>query len=227
MVTLPTTDKIENWTTLVSAVLEVIEDEGSETISYIPKAIGLAEERLTRELDTLGLNTVATVTVNPNGRFISKPTRYRIAFDVSYPSANGEQKYLTKVNDDFLDAYWPSRASVGKPKYYADKDDSNWAIAAPVSVTTAFEIKHLARPTPLSAAASTNYFTNKTPDALFYATMVHMAEFLKQWSQIEVWEKEYQVALSNINNEGRRARRDDGVDPRSPKISQNTLLRGN
>ena len=68
--------KITNYTTLVAAVQEVSENDGSEFLAYIPTAIGLAEELLFKELDLEDLETKATGSLSSNVSTLNKPSGY-------------------------------------------------------------------------------------------------------------------------------------------------------
>ena len=65
------------------------------------------------------------------------------------------------------------------------------------------------------------------PDALFHASMSEMADFSRNNELKQYHEQSYVNVMTGINNEARRARRDEGLAPYSPNIQVNTLKQEN
>lgn len=216
-------DIITTYNTLVSAVVEAMEDDGTEFAAYIPTAIGLAESRLEKQVDTDGIVVVTTVTAVTGQYIVPKPAGYRFMKDLELYDGGAVTGLKKKVNS-FLRDYWPNPTATSTPAFYADYDKNNIMLAPTPDSTVTLWLTHGARPTKLSAGNQTNYFTNELPDALFYATMSNMAEFMKSWSTIPVWEQKYLDAIKGVNNEGRRARRDDDTTPVKNPPANNTLM---
>lgn len=218
---------ISNYTTLVSAVVNVTEDDSAEFRSYIPTAIGLAEDRMSREVDSQLFIVQTTVSLTASNRFASKPSGYRLGHEVIYKASSGDRKVLRKRTRGYCEVYWPYESSVAEPVYYADYDVSTFLVAPTPEQNTHMVITYEAQPTKITAAASTNHFTTYYPNALFYATMSEMAKFSKQWSQVPLWDAKYVEAIQGANNEGRRARRDANEPLSNPTPVNNTLQGSN
>lgn len=214
---------ITSYDTLVSAVIEAMEDDGAEFSSYIPTAIGLAESRLEKQIDTDGMIVVTTVVATAGNYIIPKPSGYKFMRDLEVVVSGNIIGMKKKVNS-FLRDYWPNPTATSTPAFYADYDKSNFMIApTPVSTVNLLLTSGI-RPTKLSAGNQTNYFTDELPDALFYATMGNMAEFMKNWSTLQVWDNKYLDAIKGLNNEGRRARKDDDTPVEQGSVANNTLM---
>lgn len=218
------TPPITSFTTLVSAVVDYFEDDGTEFKNYIPVAIDLAEQRLSREIDSSHLKTQARVSSSANSRLVQKPAGYKFAFNLRYVKPDGEIKTLKKTTDSFIEDYWPwANTSVGCPEFYADYDQNYFIVGPSCSNAGDFPLSYSGRPTPLTAAVSINVFTSSFSDMLFFATLREQAAFAKQYSQMDVLEKKYQTLLMSVVNEGRRERRDEGMEPHNPSSHRNTL----
>ena len=216
-----------SYTGLVSAVVDLAEDDSTEFSAYIPTAIFLAEERMVKEVDTHGVKAIATVTATSAPPYLTKPSGYRFTNDLFYvTSVSGSAVAPEYKNLSFIKDYWPKKDNTAAPKYVGDYDVSTWILAPTPDVDYVFTIEYTKSPTKLTAAASTNYFTDFCSDALFYATMVHMSEFMKDYQTAQVWEQKYQLAIQTLNNEGRRGRRSDGNVPKNPSGGLNTLTGG-
>ena len=75
---------IDSYSTLVSAVIEFAEDDSTEFQTYIPTAIDLAEQKLTKEMDTMGLTLEADVTASSGNGVVSKPSGFRLGYDLYF-----------------------------------------------------------------------------------------------------------------------------------------------
>lgn len=218
---------------LVSAVKALAEDDSTEFEAYIPTAIFIAEENLSRVVDTDGFKTSAVVTATPGNNLISKPANHKFNRNMWFSTSARQVNTVDIKNSDYIQDYWPvgtvstSSYPYGQPKYYGNYDKDNWIIApTPVSAYP-FSVKYDAQVTHLSAANQTNYYTSVTPEALLYGTMVGMAEFMKDYGTLAHWQTRYVAAVEAVGNEGRRNRRDNGSTPNNPESGQNTLNEDN
>jgi hypothetical protein len=207
---------------LVSAIKALAEDDSIEFAAYIPVAIHLAEERLVKEIDTEGLHFTDTISTSAGDPVLAKPSGYRLGYDLSFTTSGGIQM-MEKRTDDFLKDYWPVTTSVGIPKYYADKSNTEFMVAPAPASAYDFELNYTGNVSSLSNSVQSNYYTEFASDALFYGTMSNMSEFMKDYQIQSVWESKYDRAMQGINNQGRRGRREDGTAPSNPTPSLNTL----
>lgn len=216
---------IDSYANLKQAVLEAAEDTSDEINSYFPVALDNAEQRLLKELDVLGLKAITTVTASASSPTFRKPSGYRLGFSLAYIDPTTSAKtLLRKKTDDYLDEYWPNPTSVGTPKFYADEDNLFFRIAPSPISTVNVEVKYLKRPTALTSANPTNYYTDFASDALFYATMIEIGIWQRNDMLTAKFSEMYVAARDSLNNEGRRQRRDDGINPANPEVGQNTLF---
>lgn len=218
------TNPISSYTTLVSAVVDYFEDDSTEFKAYIPVAIDLAEQRLSREIDSTHLRVNTHVSSNASDRILNKPTGYKFAYNLRYMTPTGEIKTLVKTTDSYIEDYWPwANSSVGCPKYYADFTQTTFVIGPTVSNAGDFLLSYAGRPVPLTASTSINIFTSSFSDLLFYSTLIEQGKFARQNSMVQTLEANYQSCLKSVVNEGRRERRDQGLEPGNTQANMNTL----
>lgn len=213
---------ITDYDTLVQALKDIAEDDGTEFASYIPTAIDLAEERLIRELDLPDCEEKATGALTVNSPTITKPTGFKNMQFFSI-NANGSDAILKKRSEDFIMDYWPSSAIAGTPKYYADVSSTLLKIAPTPDLGYTYIMKYLKQPTKLSASNTTNYFVTDCQDLLFTACQIEMVKFMKAWSQVAVHEQTFTSARDTWNLNMKRYRRDGGHIPQNPNGGGNTL----
>lgn len=217
---------IESYSSLVSAVSEVAEDDSAEFLTYIPTAIDLAEVRLSRDIDSLGLVHTAIVTAQPSTATLTKPTGYKNGQDLSFVDpSTGQRVVMKKKHYSYILDYWPIPTSVGVPKYFADVDATTFILAPTCNASIAMTLRYEGRPTPLTTSAPTNWFTSNCPDALFSATMVEMSKFSRNYALKDLYEGAYAAAVQSLLNEARRARRDNSGNPQIGG-DVNTLIEG-
>lgn len=213
-----------NFNILTSMLSDYTEDADAEFTDRIPMFIELAEDRLFRDLDTFGFVVHSRTSVSTGDPLISKHSTNAICKGLFWVSTNNVQKPIEKRTDEFCKLYWPDRASVGTkpPKYYAEWDGSTFIFVPTVSNGT-LEASWVVRPTVLSTAHVSNWYTENTERALVGATMIEANLFMKNFEQVEMWEKRYAEEIAKLRNETRRQRRDDQQTPLSQGIGENTL----
>lgn len=216
---------ISNYTTLIQAIKDVVEDDGSELSSYIPTAIALAEERLMQELDFPELEDSKTGTLTANNKLVSKPATNDAGVSAFfYTNALGNKVLLRKRTIDFIYDYWPKDTNTGEPKYYSNYNLTQLVVAPTPNSTYAYEIRYYTIPTRLSTTNLNNYFTDKEcKQALFAASMVHVSIFMKSPADKDIWEAQYQQAASDWNYLAQRQRRDSSDVPNNPQGGPNTI----
>jgi hypothetical protein len=206
---------ITTYATLVQAVIDNVEDDSTEFAAFIPTALDLAEERLFRELELQDLETKATGALTINDSTLAKPTGYKYANYFKITSGSSDI-ILDKKREDYVIDYWPNPVLADVPKYYADASSTLFRLAPTPNLAYTYVIKYTKQPTKLSTTNTTNYFVEQCKDALFYATMLEMATFMKAWSQVAVWQALYDGVRDTWNINSLRMKRDDGMQLKNP-----------
>ena len=219
---------IINYNTLVSAITQALEDDSQETANYIPTAIANAEFRLLRQTDFTGVEVTTVVTATVSNRLVNKPNGYRLGKSIRYTTSAGLLQDLKKNTVSYCEKYWPyANTSVGNPKYYADYSNSQFLLSPTPDSAYEILVTHVVKPQGVSVGNQTNTYTEWMPDALFHVSMSEMADFSRNNELKQYHEQSYVNVMTGINNEARRARRDEGLQPVSPNINVNTLKQEN
>ena len=214
-----------NYTYLVNDIIEATENNGSEFVSYIPKMVNRVEERLTKTLDDYGLVTATSITLTSGTNTLTLPTGTRIIKNLHIKDA-GTKIGLLQRTDEFINDYWPVSAETGTPKYYARKTNTNIVFAPTASTTYSGELVYVVKPSALTSANPTNYYSDYCYDALFYGCMIEATNFMKNYTVTALYEQQYQNAVEGLRNQSRRTRRDDMEAPASPAGGDNTIIEG-
>lgn len=211
-----------NYTYLVEDIIDATENDGSEFLAAIPKMVNRVEERLTKTLDDYGLVTSTSVALSAGKNTFTVPTGTLIIKNIHIKDA-GTKIGLLQRTDEFINDYWPVSASTGTPKYYARKTNTEIMFAPTASATYGGTIVYTVKPSALTSANQTNYYSDYCYDALFYGCMVEAGDFMKNYNVSNVYEQRYQNAIQLLRNQARRTRRDDMEAPASPAGGDNTI----
>jgi len=214
------------YNTLVTQIKNTMEDDGTEFETAIPDFIRRAELKLTHSLDNEGLTEYATSQFTASDPFLTLPTGTLIIKNVNFINSGGSRVSLLLRMKEYVEDYWPVRASVGVPKYYAKFRNDKILIAPTPTSANSVELEYIIMPSALSTSKQSNYFTNFCENALFYASMVEACHFNKNATAAQVWEAQYQNEIILLANEARRNRRDDMETVASPAGSGDTMRTG-
>lgn len=213
---------ITTYATLVSAIQEEAEDDGTEFLAFIPTAIANAEDRLFRELELPDLVEPVTGTVVSGSNILTKPSGYKFA-DYLAITVDSKKRILKKRLRSFLVDYWPNEGETGVPKYYAERNSTSFILAPTPNSSYAYVMALTKKPTKLSPSNTTNYYVLNCPETLFYACMVEMATFMKTWPDLAARENKYIQARDSWNIEQMRKRRDGTEEPQNASSGPNSL----
>lgn len=218
--------ELNSYDKLVTAVKDVAEDTDTEFESFIDVSIANAEKRLQDELDLKGLSANTEKTTFAGLRTVFKPEGYRLTHNVFLVDADGVEHLLKLGSADYLRDYWPSSTETAQPRYFAtDYDFEQYLLAPTPDAAYTLRIDAELDITPLSSTNQTNFFTSRTPNALYYATMVEQSTFMKAWNEMQVWDRLYANARDGLNNMGRRDRNVDGSSVGTAASGENKLIK--
>jgi hypothetical protein len=214
-----------NYTNLLLAVQEELEDSGSEFIANIPTAVRLAEDRINRDVDGL-FNKYEDTANTVNGvRTVTKPAGHKLSYSVHLKS-NNVFTPLVKKNEDYLLDYWPEITSVGTPKYYTDVSKTQIALAPTPNGTIQVVFSYAKNNDYLSTSNLTNPIIDFYGDLLFKATLVEQSKFARMPEATGIYENDYQTRLALVNEETRRERTDNTSPRDRVQIDENRKNKG-
>jgi len=215
-----------SYSDLVSDIRNTSENDSQEFSDQIPVIINKAEFRLIKELDDVALNKVTSVTTSINNPLVSLASDTRIIRNINI-KVSGSKINLLQRSQEYINDYWPFvSSSVGEPKYYAMRSNTQIYLAPTPASVYDTEVVYVARPTTLTSAAPNNYFSDFCYDALFYASMIEASLFNKSFNTVTAWQAELKASIDALRNQSRRARQDNMELNTSPAGSANTIIQG-
>jgi len=209
------------YPTLVSAIQAYAENDSSEFLAEMPNFIENACRTVAREVDPPGLNVIANVTTTPLSPFLALPDECLVLKNVTYNSATSRQ-ILKNRPYDFITTYWPSTSTGGTPLFYDRYDDATLFLGPTPSGAVQCEIRYVTVDVPTSGSPE-SYLLDHYPELVLYRCMVEANLFMKNEADAEKWQQVYNRARDSVENEARRNRRDDTMNPIMSPKTQNTL----
>lgn len=190
-----------NYTQLLADVQSWLNRTDADVIANIPNFINLAEIRICRECENIGLvQTVFSAGFTIGQNVIPKPTGWRkpLSFTVF---ANGSINQVNLRDIDVLELYWPDDTLTGVPKYYADADINYLKVAPTPDQEYAFKLAYLQYPTPLSANNQNNWLTDYIYDILLYGSLIAAMPYIKNDERLPMWEASYNRGIESLNKQ--------------------------
>lgn len=195
---------------LKSAVESWMEDTGADFDADFPTMLGLAEDRLLKDLDLTLFDVEQAVTLN--AQTVAKlPTGAVIATrEIYVPSLS---RFLLPKTSSYIKLR--HGATTGSPKHYADLDASTWLIGPIPDIPYSATAMVTKRPVGLAADTAGTFLSTRAGDALFDAVLLEAAIYQEK-DNLSVFEQPYQLRLASARFELRSLRRRD-YSPLAPQ----------
>jgi len=201
---------VMNYDNLIADVITYMERDDPGFIAQIPSLIGLAESAIAAELKTLLQLTVVETTLAENQVILQKPARWRKTVSMK---VNG--KPILIRSQDYI-AQYQSESDAGVPKYYAEYDYNNWAIAPAPAAASDVEIIYYSEIQPLDTSNQTNLFTRECPQAMLFGTLLQAQGYLKALDKLPVWKAYYTDSINALKKEDNSRRVDRNTSVQEP-----------
>lgn len=201
------------YDSLVSDVLIYSErvDDAALT-AQIPRLLMLAENRIATDMKTEGAEMVVAGALELGNPVLVKPAYWRDTVSFQVTRLDGSRYNLLPRAYEYCTGFWPDRAQVEAPRFYADYEFNHFFICPTPSAAFEFELKYRALRTPLDAETQTNWLTLNAPQLLFYALMLEVQTFLKNDEKITTWGNLYRDSVGNLGKEDTSRAKDNATE---------------
>lgn len=207
-----------NYAELVTAIKQYTENEETSFVAQIPTFVRQAEERIYRSVMIPELRKNATASLAGGSQYLGRPPDFLSVFSLAVIDAEGDYTYLLDKDVNFIREAYPSAATPGTPKYYAQFDgDSTTStgnfIVGPTPDTTYTVELHYYYDPPSIATTSTSWLGDNAEAALLYGALIEAYTYMKGETDIlQGYEARYQEALAQLGGVGIRSMRDSYRD---------------
>jgi hypothetical protein len=178
------------WETLQTAIEAHLEDDGADFTDSIATIIALGEDKCVKALDFEMWYVVdATKVMSQGDPLLSLPTGSLRIGDIAYTSGSTKVPLVQRTYSYCLD-YAASGAQVA-PKFWAPYSETQIYLAGVPNAAYPVTMKHLKRPTGLSASNTTTWLSTNLGDLLLYGCLSAAEAFLLADERVPLWESKY------------------------------------
>jgi len=195
-----TTAVVMTYDSLVLDIQQYLERIDAATLAKIPLFIMLCEQKLAADIKFLGNLTVNASTMTIGANIIDKPARWRKTVSMNITVAGERQPVLLRKYE-YLREYWPNATTTEVPKYYCDYDYTHWLVAPTPALAYEFEVLYYERAQPLDSSNQTNWFTQYSPQAMLYGSLLQAMPYLKNDARLPLWKSEYDEIVRVLKGE--------------------------
>jgi hypothetical protein len=208
-----------NYTELVQAVKDYVQNEETTFVSQIDTFIRQAEERLNRSVMIPELRKNATASTTLGNQYLARPSDFLAPFSMAVVDDEGDYYYLYDKDVSFIREAYPSASTSGLPRYYAQFDgastgsEGNFILAPTPDAAYTVELHYYYDP-PSIVDSSTSWWGENAEAALLYGTLIEAYTFMKgDADMLAEYTNRYQSALSRFASVGARSSRDEYRKP--------------
>lgn len=195
-----TTAVVMTYDSLVLDIQQYLERIDAATLAKIPLFIMLCEQKLAADIKFLGNLTVNTSAMVQGANIIDKPARWRKTVSMNV-TVGGERQPVLLRKYEYIREYWPNPASTDVPKFYCDYDYTHWLVGPTPNAAYNFEVLYYERAQPLDSSNQTNWFTQYSPQAMLYGSLLQAMPYLKNDARLPMWKAEYDEIVRVLKGE--------------------------
>jgi hypothetical protein len=216
-----------NYSQLVQAITDYTENTETTFVSNIPLFVRQAEERIYRTVMIPELRKNVTANMTASNRFLARPSDFLAPFSIAVIDADGDYTFLIDKDVNFIREAFPSIATTGLPKYYAEFDGDiessnspgHFILGPTPDANYSVQLHYYFDP-PSIVESSTSWLGNNAEEALLYGSLINAYIFMKGEADVmAAYQQSYDNALGRliILGEGRLKR--DSYRDGEPRVS--------
>jgi len=188
------------YTTLKSAIQDYTENTESTFVADLAIIIQQAEDRIVKSVELPNFRKNVTGSFTNGNQYLTAPDDYLYPFSLAVLDSSNNYSYLISTDVSFIREAYPSAASTGVPKHYAQFDDNSFIVGPSPNANLNVELHYYYIPTSISVSADgTSWLGTNAPELLLYASLIEAYTFMKGEPDIMAnYEKRFQEALQKL-----------------------------
>jgi len=188
------------YTTLKSAIQDYTENTESTFVADLAIIIQQAEDRIVKSVELPNFRKNVTGSFTNGNQYLTAPDDYLYPFSLAVLDSSNNYSYLISTDVSFIREAYPSAASTGVPKHYAQFDDNSFIVGPSPNADLNVELHYYYIPTSISVSADgTSWLGTNAPELLLYASLIEAYTFMKGEPDIMAnYEKRFQEALQKL-----------------------------
>ena len=216
-----------NYSELVQAIKDYTENTETTFVSNIPTFVRQAEERIHRTVMIPELRKNVTASTTATNRFLARPSDFLAPFSIAVIDGDGDYTFLIDKDVNFIREAYPSTATAGLPKYYAEFDgdvESNNSpghfILGPTPDANYGVQLHYYFDPPSIVDSGTSWLGNNAEEVLLYGSLINAYIFMKGEQDVMAsYQQSYDNALRRLVMLGEGRLKRDSYRDGEPRVN--------
>ena len=216
-----------NYSELVQAIKDYTENTETTFVSNIPTFVRQAEERIHRTVMIPELRKNVTASTTATNRFLARPSDFLAPFSIAVIDGDGDYTFLIDKDVNFIREAYPSTATAGLPKYYAEFDgdvESNNSpghfILGPTPDADYGVQLHYYFDPPSIVDSGTSWLGNNAEEVLLYGSLINAYIFMKGEPDVmAAYQQSYDNALRRLVMLGEGRLKRDSYRDGEPRVN--------
>ena len=206
---------------LYAAVSTYLEATETNFVANLDTFAELCEEDIYRTVQLPQLRKNSTSAFVPSSPYLATPSDYLSSYSMAVV-VSGAYQFLTSKEVNFMREVYPSPATLGIPRWFAQFDGDTFIVAPTPSTNYPVELHYFYKPVSISTLSDvgTTWILENAENALLFGMVMHGYIFLKGDQDVMVaYKTQYDKAINDLKTiaEG-RIRKDSyrNIDKRTP-----------
>lgn len=205
-----------NYGELKQAIQDYLETTETTLVSNIPNFVRATEQRIVRTIQIPELRKNAVNQLGANTQYIKRPVDFIAVYSMSVAGDDGQYSFLMDKDVNFIRSAYPSAATTGTPRYYAQFDGSRGSdrgtfIFGPTpDLDYTIELHYYYDPPSIVGDdTNTSWLGDNAETALLNGSLVEAYTFLKgDGDMLKQYQTQYTDAVAMLGVIQTRSQRD-------------------
>lgn len=182
---------------LVSAIQAYTENDETSFVANIPLFVKLAEERIYRIAQTQVAEKLFSGTLSISVNTLTLPSDFVSPLHFVVVSSQ-TSFFLVPKEVSWIRAAYSSTTAVGRPRYYALRDQATLLLAPTPDAAYSYELRYVFKPTSI-VSSSTSWLGDNAENALLSGALVEAYKYMKGDTDVmAMYEKGFQEGVERL-----------------------------
>jgi len=188
------------YTTLKSAIQDYTQNTESTFVADLGTMIKQAEDRIVKSVELPNFRKNVTGSLTSGNSYLTAPDDYLYPFSLAVLDSDSAYSYLLNTDVSFIREAYPSAATTGVPKHYAQFDDTTFIVGPTPNANLNVELHYYYVPQSITESSDgTSWLGTNAPEVLLYGSLLEAYTFMKGEPDIMInYEKRFQEALQKL-----------------------------
>jgi hypothetical protein len=207
-----------NYTELSQALQDYTDNQEATFVASIPTFVKQAEQRIYRSVLIPELRKNVLGQLSSGNRYLARPSDFLAPFALAVIDGDGDYSYLIDKDMNFMREAYPSPATTGLPKYYAQFDGDvptatgNFLLGPTPNGDYQVELQYYYDP-PSIVDQGSSWLGDNASGALLYGSLLEAYTFMKGDADVmTVYKSRYDEAMAQLGVVDQRGKRDSYRD---------------